>query len=44
MKAIHKENQDRLRNQEGKIGYILAWLIGIPIPILLLVFFLRGCN
>ena len=30
--------------QEGKIGYILAWALGVPIPILLLVFLLRGCN
>jgi hypothetical protein len=30
--------------EQGKIGYILAWLIGIPIPILLLVYFLRGCD
>lgn len=30
--------------QQGKIGYILAWLLGIPIPILLLIFLLRGCN
>jgi len=25
-------------------GYILLWLLGIPIPILLLIFFLRGCT
>jgi hypothetical protein len=30
--------------QQGKIGYILAWLLGVPIPILFLVFLLRGCN
>lgn len=30
--------------QEGKAGYILMWLLGIPIPILLLIFLLRGCN
>lgn len=30
--------------QYGKWGYILAWALGIPIPILLLVYFLRGCN
>jgi hypothetical protein len=30
--------------QEGKAGYILAWLLGVPIPILLLIFLLRGCN
>ena len=32
------------KSQRGKIGYILAWLLGIPIPILILVFLLRGCN
>jgi hypothetical protein len=30
--------------EEGKIGYILAWALGIPIPILLLIFLIRGCN
>ena len=29
---------------EGKAGYILLWALGVPIPILLLVFLLRGCN
>jgi len=33
-----------LRDEGGKIGYILAWLLGVPIPVLLLVFSLRGCN
>ena len=33
-----------MRRQEGKIGYILAWLIGIPLPILIIVFLLRGCQ
>jgi hypothetical protein len=30
--------------QEGKMGYILAWLLGIPIPVLFLIFLLRGCD
>lgn len=30
--------------QQGKWGYVLAWLIGIPVPILVLVYFLRGCT
>jgi hypothetical protein len=30
--------------QEGKVGYALLWLLGVPIPILLLIFLLRGCN
>jgi len=28
--------------QEGKMGYILLWLLGVPIPVLLLIFLLRG--
>jgi hypothetical protein len=33
-----------MKFQEGKIGYILLWLLGVPIPILILIFLLRGCN
>jgi hypothetical protein len=33
-----------LTDRSGKIGYILLWLLGIPIPILLIIFLLRGCN
>ncbi|MEQ1776922.1 MAG: hypothetical protein ABL863_00075 [Nitrosomonas sp.] len=32
------------KQQEGKIGYILLWLLGIPIPILFVIFLLRGCD
>jgi hypothetical protein len=30
--------------QQGKVGWILLWLLGIPIPILLVLFLLRGCT
>ncbi len=30
--------------QQGKAGYILLWLLGVPIPILSFIFFLRGCT
>lgn len=30
--------------EQGAIGWILLWLIGIPLPILLIVFLLRGCT
>jgi hypothetical protein len=30
--------------QLGATGYILLWLLGIPIPILFLFFLLRGCT
>jgi len=26
------------------LGYILAWALGVPIPILLIIYLLRGCN
>jgi len=31
-------------SEEGKVGWILLWLLGIPIPILLILFLLRGCT
>lgn len=34
----------RRRREEGRIGYVLLWLLGIPIPVLLVIYFLRGCN
>jgi hypothetical protein len=34
----------RNRARPGKVGYILLWLLGIPLPILLLIYVLRGCN
>jgi hypothetical protein len=31
-------------SEAGKVGWILLWLLGIPLPILLLLFLLRGCT
>jgi len=33
-----------IRNQIGKIVYILLWLLGIPIPIVIVIYLLRGCD
>ena len=30
--------------ESGKIGWILLWLVGVPIPVLLIFFLLRGCH
>ena len=30
--------------QEGKVGWILLWLVGIPIPVLIVLFLIRGCT
>ena len=31
-------------SQQGKVGYILLWALGVPIPILFLIYLLRGCS
>ena len=33
-----------LRNQRGAMGWAFLWLIGIPIPILVILFLVRGCT
>jgi len=30
--------------QKGGIGYVLLWLLGVPIPVLILISLLRGCT
>ena len=30
--------------EAGALGYMLLWLLGIPIPVLLLIFLLKGCS
>ena len=33
-----------IENQKGAMGWALLWILGIPIPILLLLFMMRGCT
>lgn len=33
-----------LRTQSGKAGWILLWALGVPIPVLFVLFLLRGCT
>lgn len=30
--------------RDGKVGWVLLWLLGIPIPILIILFLVRGCT
>ncbi|HEV7778987.1 MAG TPA: hypothetical protein VGO76_19115 [Luteibacter sp.] len=32
------------KKQKGGIGYVLLWLLGVPIPVLILISLLRGCS
>ena len=31
-------------NETGALGWLVLWAIGIPIPILVLLFMVRGCT
>lgn len=33
-----------VQNEQGAIGYIVAWFLGIPASVLFLIFLVRGCN
>jgi len=33
-----------LKDEKGKVGWILLWALGIPIPVLLVLFLVRGCT
>ncbi len=34
----------RTSSNRGRIPLLLLWLVGIPFPILLIIFLLRGCS
>ena len=34
----------RQKLEEGKIGYIFLWLMGVPASLLFVIFLLRGCT
>lgn len=36
--------KSKLENQKGATGWLFLWIIGIPIPILVLLFVARGCT
>ena len=42
--TMPKRPRSTPHQQQGRWGYILAWLVGIPVPVLVLVYLLRGCT
>lgn len=39
---MKKSARDLIQSQEGRIGYIIAWLLGVPTSVLLVIFLIRG--
>ncbi|MGZ8155517.1 MAG: hypothetical protein ACXWUK_09480 [Burkholderiales bacterium] len=44
MNALQRMAVRGIEKQQGKIGWILLWALGVPIPILFVLFLLRGCT
>jgi hypothetical protein len=39
----HEDKWEKILSSEsGKLGYLLAWLMGVPASILVIIFLLRG--
>jgi hypothetical protein len=35
---------DEAVTRQGRIGWALLWLLGVPVPVLVILFLLRGCT
>ncbi len=35
-------NLSQLRAENGKVGWALLWLLGVPLPVLFIMFLIRG--
>lgn len=38
------KNLTTLQKIRGRIPLLLLWLLGIPLPIIILIFLFRGCS
>jgi hypothetical protein len=44
MRSLGNMKEQPENSKSGKIGWIFLWLIGVPVPILLILFLMRGCT
>ena len=43
MRESNRTKTSDASKQRGGIGYVLLWLMGVPIPLLILFSLMRGC-
>jgi len=36
--------QTKKKMEQAKVGWAVLWLLGVPLPILLILFLMRGCT
>jgi hypothetical protein len=41
---LEKDVKSQVEKQRGKAGWLLLWLIGVPVPVLIFLFLIRGCT
>lgn len=44
MNELNTQMTPKLDKERGLIGWILLFLLGIPVPILIILFAVRGCT
>jgi hypothetical protein len=35
---------DKNKSLSGRVSLLLLWLVGVPVPILVIIFLFRGCS
>jgi hypothetical protein len=43
-RAMIKASESTDKRRHGKVGWIILWLLGVPIPVLFILFLIRGCT
>jgi hypothetical protein len=44
LRPIKERSMRTWKDQQGKIGWAILWLLGVPLPILFVLYVLRGCQ
>lgn len=44
LRSLDRRRELQRRREGGRVGWIVLWLLGVPIPILLVLYLLRGCT
>jgi len=43
-KSLNTRRPSIVTDEQGAIGYIAAWILGVPASVLFIIFLMRGCT